>query len=273
MTFVIDVADGVTRLARSNTCFLSTGFDGGTRRADAAYNVAVPEGWGDDGPRDLRAYVDDRLVGAGFNPAPDAPALLTGVDQRHARVARLEDVVVLATVGISNPAALPVDVPESLPVAATGSATESAETGRSRNDENDGLDDTDPSEGTPPIGTVNLLLGTTRALSAGALANLVAVAAEAKAATLLATTGFPGTTSDAIVVGSASDGEAAEFSGAATPVGDATRACVRDAVLASLRSRYPRGDVPTAVSDAEHGIVTDRRADVTPVVDVPEMDD
>ncbi len=264
MTYVVDGVEGITRLLRPDARFLSTGFDGGSRRADAAYNVTVPEGWGDDGPRDLRTYVDGRLTDAGFPSPSDAPTLLTGVDQRHARAARLGSIVVVATVGLSNPAVLPVE---------TASTSTGASDGRVQGaPATDGRDPTvasDPSDDRPPVGTVNLLVGTTRALSAGALANLVAVAAEAKAATLLATVGFPGTTSDAIVVGSAPDGDAAEFSGAATPVGDATRACVRDAVLASLRSRYADEPVPASIEDATHGIVTDRRAEVTLVDAVP----
>ncbi len=253
MNFVVDAAEGVTRFRRPETRFLSTGFDGGSRRGDAAYNLTVPEGWGDDGPRDLRTYVDERLAEAGFSSPCDAPALLTGVDQGHARAARLDGVVTVATVGLSNPAALPVDA-ASVDAAESADAAEHATATPAASDED-----------RSPVGTVNLLVGTTRSLSSGALANLVAVAAEAKATTLLATSGFPGTTSDAIVVGSAIDGDPAEFSGSATPVGDATRVCVRDAVLASLRSRYADEPIPASIEDATYGVVTDRRADVTPI--------
>jgi len=79
---------------------------------------------------------------------------------------------------------------------------------------------------------------------------------------LLATAGVPGTTSDAVVVGDDPTGEPAAFSGSATPVGAAARVCVRDAVRASLRSRYPDGDLPGPAADAEHGVVADERAEV-----------
>ena len=271
MSFRVDGTAGITRLRRPETRFLSTGFDGGPSVGDAAYNLTVPEGWGEEGPRDLRTYAAERLTEVGFDPAPDAPVLLTGVDQRHARVARLDSVVALATVGLSNPAALPVEVSGSMDRRRPVSAAE-------RGDETN-----------PPIGTVNLLVGTTRSLAPGALANLVAVVAEAKATTLLSTAGFPGTTSDAIVVGCAANGAGsrggedaeetgakgspesgrtpAPFSGAATPVGAAARACVRDAVLASLRSRYADEPIPKSVEAAEYGVITAQRADVLPVDD------
>ncbi|SNR62259.1 adenosylcobinamide amidohydrolase [Halorubrum vacuolatum] len=252
MSFVVGTADGVTRLSGPDTRFLSTGFDGGFSRGTAAYNVTVPEGWGEEGPRDLRAYATGRIEDAGFDPARDAPILLTGVETRHARVARLDSVVAVATVGLSNPAALPVD-------------TDWLDhTGEPKRADADGIGD-GGEETRPPPGTVNLMIGTTRALPAGALANLVAVAAEAKATTLIATTGFPGTTSDAMVVGCETNGTGDRFSGPATPVGSAVRACVRDAVLASLRSRYAEEPIPESVAAAEHGVVTDRRAAVTAV--------
>ncbi|RAW44929.1 adenosylcobinamide amidohydrolase [Halorubrum sp. 48-1-W] len=268
--FHADVEDGVCRFRRTDgpTRFLSTGFDGGVRVADAAYNVTVPEGWDEGGRRDLRAYVDTRVGTAGFadvagDGAADgvAPALLTGVDQRHARVARLEEATVLATAGVSNPAALPMPADE---VDRVGDAdVDRDDAGSAENSvENDGND------AGPPAGTVNLLVGADRPLAPGALANLVAVAAEAKAATLLATVGFPGTTSDAVVVGCpAGDDTAANtaFSGSATPIGTAVRACVRDAVHGSLTSRYgPELDgVPGSVATAEYGVVTDRSATVS----------
>jgi len=167
----------------------------------------------------------------------------------HAYGARLGSVVAYATVGLSNPAMLPMD-----PTGVTGAT--------------DDAGDSEPgaaaSTGEPPRrpGTVNLVVGTTRRLADGAAANLVAVAAEAKAATLLATAGVPGTTSDAVVVGDDPTGEPAAFSGSATPVGAAARVCVRDAVRASLRSRYPDGDLPGPAADAEHGVVADERAEV-----------
>ncbi|ELZ48066.1 adenosylcobinamide amidohydrolase [Halorubrum distributum JCM 9100] len=250
--FEATVREGVLRLRRPGTRWLSTGWDGGRSRAATAYNVTVPEGFD---RTDLAAYRDERLARAEFgaegNVGGDrdaAPTLFTGVSMDHARGARLGPVVAYATVGLSNPAMLPVE-PEAASTAGTAGPTESREaTGRT--------------EGRPDPGTVNLIVGTTRRLAPGAAANLVAVAAEAKAATLLAAAGVPGTTSDAVVVGDDPAGEPAEFSGSATAVGGAARACVRDAVRAGLRSRYPDGDVPGPAADAEHGVVTDERAEV-----------
>mgnify|MGYP002761158521 CR=1 FL=1 len=204
--FQAAVADGVCRFWRPHrsTRFLSTGFDGGECVASAAYNLTVPAGWGDDGRRDLRAYVSKRVAAAGFDDdgvrtdeltqTDESPALLTGVDQRHARVARLDGATVLATAGVSNPAALPVP-----PVPADDPSTAEGRDERGRRSE-------DRAERDRPVdrqvdGTVNLLVGVDRPLGPGALANLVSVVAEAKAATLLATVGVPGTTSDAVVVG------------------------------------------------------------------------
>lgn len=238
--FEAAIRDGVLRLHRPETRWLSTGPDGGFERADAAYNVSVPEGWACD---DLAGYVAERRARADFDA--QGPALLTGVELQHARGARLDPVVAYATVGVSNPAALPVEQDEAtdgIRADATG---------------------TDPGPGpSADAGTVNLLVGTTRALEDAALANLVAVVAEAKAATLLALSGFPGTTTDAVVVASDGDGDPERFSGSATTVGAAARACVRDAVRASFRSRYAVRQVPGSVAAAEHGVVTDERATV-----------
>lgn len=228
--FETAVEAGVLRLGRPGTRWLSTGWDGGFARADAAYNVSVPEGWT---RTDLGPYVAERRERAGFEVP--GPTLLTGVDMRHARGARLDSVVAYATAGLSNPAALPMEP--------TGSGEFRA-------------------DGPRGAGTVNVLLGTTRALDDAALANLLAVAAEAKTATLLAETGFPGTTTDAAVVACDGDGEPAAFTGSATAVGAAARACVREAVRESLRSRYDDRTVPESVADADHGVVTDRRAEV-----------
>ncbi|SEW11842.1 adenosylcobinamide amidohydrolase [Natrinema salifodinae] len=240
--------DGVLRIRRPDTEWLSTGWNGGRRRADCAYNVSVPNGWD---RTDLGAYVDERLARAGFErpsePEPaDGPALLTGVDVADARGARRGSVTVYATAGISNPAALPMD-PD--PAASDRPSESTPDSGR---------------EDGPKWGTVNLVVGTTRALAPGALANLVAVAAEAKAATLLAETGFPGTTTDAIVAGHDPSGPEAAFSGSGTEVGAAARACVRDAVRASLRAHYADvdADLPASVADATYGVSTNGRAEV-----------
>ncbi|RQG96621.1 adenosylcobinamide amidohydrolase [Natrarchaeobius chitinivorans] len=257
--------DGVLRVDRPETEWLSSGWNGGRRRTDCAYNVSVPEGWS---RTDLAAYADERLERADLeclerhsqNGLRDAiedrpPVLFTGVDLEHARGARCGSVTVYATAGISNPAALPMD-PDSgtLPTDSDFGSTSDGRRGGERGSEADTR---------PDPGTVNLVVGTTRALADGALANLLAVAAEAKAATLLATTGFPGTTTDAIVVGHDPAGRAAAFTGSATPVGEATRACVRETVRASLRSRYDGdGSIPDSVADADHGTATDVRAQV-----------
>ncbi|MFC7136079.1 adenosylcobinamide amidohydrolase [Halobaculum litoreum] len=256
MTPDLRVADGVLELRRPGTRWLSTGWAGGFADAAAAYNVSVPEGFA---RTDLDAYVAERVGGAGFEAPPTGPALLTGVDMRHARAARAGPVTVVATAGVSNPAALPTGTERPVGVEADAVA--------------DGDPDVPEAVADPPArdgtesagrGTVNVLAWTERRLDDGALANLVAVAAEAKAATLLAATGFPGTTSDAVVVGSARDGDPAPFSGSATAVGGAARACVRDAVRASLDARYAAGDrpLPDSVADAEYGVVTDRDTEV-----------
>lgn len=233
--FDATAADGVLKLAAPGARWLSTGWDGGFAAADRAFNVTVPEGWH---PDSVGSWAADRIGDAGFDPAGDAPVLLTGVAQEHARVARCGPVAVAATVGLSNPAALPTD-PD-------GGVL--------------------PGEPDPVVGTVNVVVGATRALDDAALANLVAVAAEAKAATLLDAAGFPGTTSDAVVAGCDPDEEPSAYSGSATRVGAATRACVRDAVSASLGSRYgdSEADIPDSVADASHGVTTDIRAAVSP---------
>jgi len=241
VAFDATVVDGVLAVRRPSTRWLSTGWGGGYERADAAYNVTVPEGWE---RTDLDAYVAERRGSAGFES--HGPSLLTGVEMRHARGARLGPVRAFATVGLSNPAALPL---------------EPADPDTTNLDADDGSA-SEPSAEERPVGTVNLVVGTTRALDDGALATLLGVVVEAKAATLLSLSGFPGTTSDAAVVGSVPDGETETFAGSATAVGAAARACVRDAVRASFRSRYASRDVPRSVEDADHGVVTDQRAEV-----------
>lgn len=227
--FETRVCEGVLRLKRRGTRWLSTGPSGGRHEGPAAYNVSVPEGWE---RTDLEAYVRERRRAADFDSA--GPALLTGVDLEHARGARYGPVEAVATAGVSNPAALPMEPTgePSLP----GTKEE--------------------------IGTVNVFVGAERALGEGALANLVAVTAEAKAATLLAEVGVPGTTTDAIVVACDPAGASREFTGSATEVGAAARACVREAVAASLDSRYADGGMPASVAEAEYGIETTGRAEL-----------
>ncbi|WP_228546200.1 adenosylcobinamide amidohydrolase [Halegenticoccus tardaugens] len=296
--FDATLRDGALRLRREGTRWLSTGYAGGESRGPAAYNVTVPDGWpetedeggdaeaiggegavsssdldGDgpsrpldldgDGPSrplDLDAYIRRRLARAGFGEP--GPTLLTGVEQRHARRARLGSVEAVVTAGVSNPATLPMSPGCGGPAAGAPGGRRRDDARSSTGDEGDdgGGDDVDRC---PPTGTVNVVLGTTRALAPGALANLLTVVAEAKAATLLARTGFTGTTSDAVVVGCDPDGEPAAFSGSATDVGTAARACVRDALSASLDSRYADVPLPASVADATYGVVTDERAAVS----------
>lgn len=239
--FEATVRDGVCRLAGPEARWLATGWDGGYATADGAINVSVPEGFD---RTDLADYVAARRERAGFDGG--GPALLTGVDQTHARGARAGTVTVVATAGLSNPAALPVG--EST-CRCTGEGSTPQDTPGPERAADSGF----------RPGTVNLLVGTTRSLSDGALATFLATAVEAKTATLAAETGFTGTTSDAVAVGCDRSGHPAAFAGSATAVGEATRACVRDAVRASLASRYPDGDVPARVADAAHGTVTTGR--------------
>ena len=227
--FVPTVREGVLRVARSGTRWLSTGWEGGYERADAAYNATVPTGFE---RTDLGAYAAERRAEAGFD-AP-GPTLLTGVKIHHARGARLGPVVAYATAGVSNPTTLPVT--------------------------DGGTDDAPAPEWRP--GTVNLVVGTTRSLTDGALATFLSAVVEAKTATLAAETGFTGTTSDAVVIGCDPAGEPSAFAGSATEVGAAARACVREALTASLDSRYAERERPATVADAEYGVVTDERADV-----------
>lgn len=225
--FDATVRDDVLQVARPGTRWLSSGWAGGFDTAAAAYNVSVPEGWD---RTDLDAYLAERLDAAEFGAS--GPALLTGVDLAHLRGARSGPVVVYATAALSNPAALPMTSEESVERTADAAATGDH------------------------AGTVNVVVGTTRALDDGAMANLLAVAVEAKTATLLAETGFPGTTTDAVVVGADPQGDPSRFSGSATAVGAATRACVRDAVRASLDSRYDADELPESVADAAEGVET-----------------
>ncbi|OIB55948.1 adenosylcobinamide amidohydrolase [Natrialba sp. SSL1] len=261
---------GVLRVSRPGTEWLSSGWNGGRWQSEAAYNISVPDGWG---RQELGAYVASRLERAGFqegaSPGRDGrsdanqqqrqpgPALLTGVDMADARGAHCGPVTAYATAGISNPAALPMD-----PAGGSLPPTD-AQTSET--------DDT-----ATTIGTVNVIVGTTRALESGALANLLAVAVEAKTATLLAETGFPGTTTDAVIVGHDPAGDSDEFTGSATRVGAATRACVREAVQSSLRVHY-EGDeyaLPASVADAAYGVSTDVEATVfePPGADAQDVD-
>jgi adenosylcobinamide hydrolase len=235
--------EGVLELRRPGTEWLSTGWNGGRCCGDVAHCLTVPEGWE---PPDLAADVADRLATAGFER--DGPVLLTGVDVGHACGARLGPVEVVATAGVSNPAALPVENPWEREPVEGEPATLGGPTGAEKG--------TEP----PDPGTVNLVVGSQRALGEAALANLLTVAAEAKAATLSALVGVPGTTSDAVVAATDPDGEPSTYSGSATEVGAAARICVRDAVSAALVARYPERGMAESVDDARHGVVANEHA-------------
>lgn len=226
--------DDIVQVRTEGARWLSTAWDGGYCRADAVYNVTVPT---DFERTDLDAYRAERLATAGF---PVGPALLTGVWMENARCATSGPVTVLATAGVSNPAVLPMT--DATPDSDAASTTDEAADWRP--------------------GTVNLVVGAERALDDGALATLLATTVEAKAATLLDVAGVPGTTSDAVLVGTNPDAEPAAFAGSATEIGGATRACVRDAVRASLAAHYEDSDGPPTVAEAEYGVVTDRQTDV-----------
>lgn len=231
--FEATVRDGVLRVRAPGARWLGTGVGGGLVEADSAYNLTVPEGFD---RTDLDAYAAERRRRADFDEP--GPTLLTGVAMDNARGARAGDVAAYATAGLSNPAALPMD-PETDLAGPAG-----------------------PREPPRRDGTVNLLVGTTRALADGTLAEVLATVVEAKAATLLEAAGVPGTTSDAVVVGSDPTGEPAAFGGSGTPVGAAARACVRESIGASLAAQYPDGDWPDGPGDADHGTITTREAEV-----------
>lgn len=229
---------GVCRLGLPGGRWLATGHAGGYRRADCAVNVTVPS---DFDRQDLATYVAERCDDAGFEAT--GPALLTAVEQANARGARAGPVTVVATVGLSNPASLPL---RDGPVDAAAEASSEAAS----------------SEGRPPAGTVNLLLATTRALDRGALAGCLATVVEAKTATLQAATGFSGTTSDAVAVGTDPEGQPRAYVGSGTDLGRDVRAAVREAVVASLGATYEADAPPGTVAEAQHGTVTRREATV-----------
>lgn len=65
MMFETTRREGVLELRRPGTEWLSTGWEGGRCRADAAHSLTVPEGWE---PADLAADVAGRLAAAVFEP-------------------------------------------------------------------------------------------------------------------------------------------------------------------------------------------------------------
>ncbi len=148
----------------------------------------------------------------------------------------------MITAGISNPAALP-------PRDAVAGGRDDSRT------------DSDTDCDHP--GTINIILVTTRSLEPAGLATLLAGVAEAKVVTLYRQTGFSGTTSDAVIVGSDPAGEPAAFAGSATAVGRAARACVRDGLCAALDARYADTAMPESVADADHGTTTTATATIS----------
>ncbi len=226
------IRDGVLQVATGTTRWLTTGHQPAFSTASAAYNISVPAGFD---CTDLEPYKRDRRQAAGFTEA--GPALLTGVDLAHARGATAEPVTVYATVGLSNPAALSTNPPEAPNPMSSGESPDHA-------------------------GTVNLLVHVDRALDEGGLTTLLAEVIEAKTGTLLSHTTMTGTTTDAVIVGANPSSEPATFTGSATTIGANARACVRDAVTASLTARYPAGNWPESVADADHGSHTPRKTTV-----------
>lgn len=226
--FSYDRTEDRLTLRRPETRWLSNGFDGGFTTADAAHNLTVEEGFD---RTDLATYASERL-----GSVPAGPTLLTGVAQSNARGARFGSIEAVVTAGVSNPAVLPMD-----PV------TEHARGQRPRT----------PDAYRP--GTVNLFVGSRAGLTDGGLAGVLATAIEAKTATLLEVAGCSGTTSDAVVVGCPvpSDGGGSAFAGSATEIGNATRVCVREAVVGALKARYGNGldDLPEP-DTAEYGAIT-----------------
>lgn len=187
--------------------WLHTGWNGGRYDRSRAYSVSVGADWN---PNDIGHDIARRLESEGFDRP--GPTLITGVEATHARIAAADSITVFATAGLSNPATLPVPgQPESGKV---------------------------PSADPGHPGTVNVAVWTDRALAAGARANAIAMVAEAKAATLLETVGVPGTSTDAVLVGDRNGGEPVTYCGSGTEIGHSIRVCVRDAILASVRSRY-----------------------------------
>lgn len=237
MTFEYARRDGVLRVERPGTRWLSTGAGGGFERAPAAYNITVPEGFD---RTDLAVHARERRRAAGFHGS--GPTMLTGVNQQHARAAHDGSVACVATAGLSNPAAF-------------------APTGASDVCDGDAAVDSSVDDNRPP-GTVNLVVGTSRALDRGVLATLLATVIEAKTAALRDATGFTGTTTDAAVVGCDPRGPRAGFAGSGTEVGAAARGCVRAAVTTSLAARYADEPPPASHAEAEYGVLTDREPDV-----------
>ncbi|QZA87631.1 adenosylcobinamide amidohydrolase [Salinarchaeum sp. IM2453] len=217
----------VFQVSNSNARWLSTGWNGGFSDAGAAYNISVPEGWD---RTDLDSYISEQQHAHSFSTA--GPALLTGVNLSHLRGARSDPITVFVTAGMSNPAALSMTTSEGTSVSSQPSHQ----------------------------GTVNIIVCSDQPLTDAGMTTLLSVIAEAKATTLLHLTGFPGTTTDAIIVGTDQRGSKEPFAGSSTSVGQATRICVRDAIKASLDSRS--AEAPDSVAEAEYGVITTGNADV-----------
>ncbi len=223
------IRDTVLQVRQPDTRWLSTGYNGGFHQTEVAYNMTVPDGWD---RTDINVYVRTRRQQADYTTA--GPALLTGVEMSDVRGAQYGSVVAYATVGLSNPAPLPMTPTE----------------------------DTSVESSSHSPGTVNIILGTTHTLTKAAQANLLSVAAETKAVTLQRLAGIPGTTSDAMIIGCSTVGDSQPFAGSATTVGNAARVCVRDALRAGLHAHYPDELPPSSVADAAYGTVATGEATV-----------
>lgn len=227
-------SDGVLQFARQNTKWISSGWNGGITTAHSAYNISVPEPWE---RTDLETYAENRRNQAGFSTA--GPSLFTAVAIDHAYCASDASVTVIATAGLSNPTMYRPNPSESSTNAA----------------------------GRETPGTVNLLLGIERNLPDHCLIEVLCGAIEAKTLTLYQETGIPSTTTDAVIAGSAPTGKQSRFAGSATALGQAVRRCTRDAILASLHSRYPEQQYPRDKTDAEYGITLTGNTTITAITD------
>lgn len=227
-------SDGVLQLARQHTKWISSGWNGGITTAHSAYNISVPEPWE---RTDLETYAENRRDQAGFSTP--GPALFTAVSLDHAYCATDASVTAIATAGLSNPTVYRTTPSE------PATNTSSRET----------------------PGTVNLLLGIERTLPDHCLIEVLCGAIEAKTLTLYRETGIPSTTTDAIIAGSAPTGEQSQFAGSATALGQSVRCCTRDAILASLHSRYPEQQYPRDKTSTDYGITLTGNTTITAITD------
>lgn len=148
------------------------------------------------------AFLEERMVAAGHG---DAVALMTSRDVRYHHLSRAQAggiaATCLATVGLSN----------AVRVGRRGGAA-------------------------APLGTINLLVHVSCALSQAALIETISIATQARTAAILALdlriegTAVSGTGTDCIVVAAPAAGAPAHFAGLHTPIGEAVGAAVDAAV-------------------------------------------